>query len=354
MLFLKMKNNSKKNKSKKGTVFEICTEHPILSGICGLLIIFCVIPLLPLGYEGIIGFKKEPINWNNYISNLYSLVVTTTIALIVYLLVDKKTSDKIDEVKCIEKNIQKNTQNLSEITTRMQDNVNKIYFQTEYSIALNKYPDRKEFEKTNKFYQPFIVYLFDNIQLNICVFTQSNKQDVLVYTIEVIKDITGVPKVETTPAGKFYIIKIISPSYLESTTEEEFEKYKYSPIKEGEYYSCKFDERECSWILGERLELGIKYKDFYRFNVTDSSDSEWTIVRSANEVMGYNRNGDPGDEYRHIDNFIIDSNDPQNIISLFKKYNQVFYRIGNSPQKKYMFLENLIKEQQRPFLFLNI
>ena len=77
------------------TVFEIFKKHPMLSIICVVLLLFCIIPLSPLGYESIIGFKKDPVNWNNYISNLFSLVITTTIALIVYLFVDKRHQIKL-------------------------------------------------------------------------------------------------------------------------------------------------------------------------------------------------------------------------------------------------------------------
>ena len=48
--------------------------------------------------------------------------------------------------------------------------------------------------------------------------------------------------------------------------------------------------------------------------------------------MGYDRNSYPGNEYSLINQFIIEPDKhPRDITSLFKKDNQFFFRIGNSP-----------------------
>ena len=152
----------------------------------------------------------------------------------------------------------------------MQKSVNKVYFQTERSAALNQYPDREEFREINNSYQPFIFSAFEEELTTIDIAVQIKPNEELAYEVELIKDdITGIPKLYTSHFHKFYIIKIFSPSYLEGTTEEQLDEYKCSPIKEGEYYGCRFDERKCSWILGERLELGKEYEErFYQFYVT--------------------------------------------------------------------------------------
>lgn len=185
------------------TVSEIYKNHPILFIICVVLLLFCIIPLSPLGYEAIIGFKKEPVNWNNYISNLYSLVVTTTIALIVYLLVDKKTSDKISEIKNIEDNIQEKTKNISEITTKIQSNINtqensvqkisgiqdKIAFETEKNRLTQMIHRAHASEEDEKKWKQGITLIFEEKELNIqAIKNQNNKEVNFQCTIVFIKN----------------------------------------------------------------------------------------------------------------------------------------------------------------------
>ena len=131
--------------------------------ICLLLFFLCFVYLLPFGYEYIFyifGFKLEEVDLQNYFSNWYSFVLTIAIALAVYILIDKRTSKKIDTIKGIEEDIQENTKKISKITKGMQKSVNKVYFQAERSAALNQYPDREEFREINNSYQPFIFSAF--------------------------------------------------------------------------------------------------------------------------------------------------------------------------------------------------
>lgn len=104
---------------------KIFNAHPVLSILC---FSFCALSIIYLfcGFEFVIGFKKIPIDWNNFLSNWYTFFLTIGIALLIYLFVDKKTSDKISEIKNIEDNIQEKTKNISEITTKIQSNVNKL------------------------------------------------------------------------------------------------------------------------------------------------------------------------------------------------------------------------------------
>ena len=131
-------------------------------------IILCIIYLSPLGFEYIIGFKREQPNWNNYTSNLFSFVMTIAVALIVYFIVDKKTSNKINKIKKIEEDIQKDVNDIGTVVSKLENDVNemdssvqkiseiqdKIAFETEKSRLMNFFSyslseEKKQFFRGN-------------------------------------------------------------------------------------------------------------------------------------------------------------------------------------------------------------
>ena len=113
----------------------------------------------------------------------------------------------------------------------------------------------------------------------------------LKYNIKFIKNNIDIPEVKKSLHFSFYIIKIISPFHVEFRKEKELKKYKQSPIKEGEYYACWFNETECSWFLSEKISWATN--DKWSFYVSGfSPEAEW--VTTANQVMGYSKNNDLG------------------------------------------------------------
>ena len=194
--------------------------------------------------------------------------------------IDSKTSQKLKEISSIEKNIHKETQNIKQISKQTQSNVNKAFFLIERTSAFNKYPESEKFKKINEAYLNFIFPLFDMEYVNIGIDVKINFS--LEYKIKLIKDKIGVPFKTKNIFFNFYIIQIISPS--ENIAEKNLKKYERSPIKEGEYYACRFDEGKCSWFLGEQLSLGTKYEDCYRFYVSSFSEGI-TRTPTANEIM---------------------------------------------------------------------
>ena len=171
----------------------------------------------------------------------------------------------------------------------MKYNVDKIFYQTDRASALNKYPDNENFKTINESYQPTILSLFDDETFEIGVIIGSKKSD-LFYKVKPVKNHeTNVPRTETVLSFKFYIIEIISPSYLKGTNKEQLEEYMCSPIKEGEYYGCQFVESQCSWRIGQPLSSIKDSQRFYKFYLA-GHDSSVEIIPSANTVMGYTHN----------------------------------------------------------------
>ena len=175
---------------------------------------------------------------------------------------------------------------------------------------------------------------------NICIVTKnkSDEEKKFEYSIEVIKDIANIPKIKPALWLKFYIIKIISPIYLSSITEERLNEYKCSPIKEGEYYGCRFDEQQCSWILGQRLNSGRDHREgFYPFYMSDYI-FEIEIELSANQLMGHtsifptppNTQPTKDTDLKYITGFEIENY----LIQLSRKDNQIFFKIADSPPKR--------------------
>ncbi len=295
--------------------------------------------------------------------SLVASIVALIVAWRAYRLQKKSEKDlkQIEEniyiLKAEGQKIQKNVEQIKNTSSKMQEYVNKSYFQVERTTALNKYPDREEFKKINEAYLPFIFALFDPYDkpiIGIQIHPDNSEED-LRYDIEVVKNEINIPKKERFLYSNFYIIKILAPAFSGGLTEEDLQKYKHSPIKEGEYYACRFDQMQCSWILSQRLTIGSKEKPgFFKF-YPSGSISEAEIVPSANEVMGYNQNKYPGSEYTLLGRFIVDEtgNFPAragDFFKLFKKENQVFFTINDSPLKEIYILKTWIHAQSKYFL----
>ena len=318
-------------------------KHPFISLhliICFILILFHLV----YGFENIYFLSINPSSW-------YSLFLGLFFVLIVYLAVDSKTSKKLEEINSIEKNICQETQNIKQNNKQTKFNVDKIFFQIERTSALNKYPNNKKFEALNESYQPTILSLFDDKEFEISVIIDSNKS-YLYYKVKPVRNNeNSIPRTKTVLSNKFYIVEVISPSYLRGTTQ--LEDYKYSPIKEGEYYGCQFIENPCSWVMGQPLSPIEDNQRFYEFYLA-GSDHSAEIIPSANEAMGYNHNY-PGNEHSVIDQFIIgmDGTFPAQSGSLFQllqKDTQIFFKIQDSPLKKVYILETGFHSQRKEFL----
>ncbi len=341
-----------------------------------------------------------------YPSGLFSFFLALFLALGVYVLVDSQTSRKIEQIQMIEKNIEQNTiklitantqidknikqtdnnihnlkfeidrtskiqnhveqntQNLIKSNEIITDNIRRTAFQVEKRATIYKYPESEQYKKINEIYQPFVIALFDyekpiiGIEIN-----PNNPQEDLKYEIEVVKNEDNTPRKATALYSTFYIIKILAPAHSEVLTEEDLQKYKYSPIKEGEYYACRLDQNQYSWVLGEKLSLGQIGKGFYKFYLAGSGILGG-VIPSANEIMGYGK--DPDDTYQFAE-FLVpfsvarhpitdqsvglpmpkNNQNPQNVTSiqyeilckLLKKNNQIFLKIRSSPLKKVYVME---------------
>ena len=83
--------------------------------------------------------------------------------------------------------------------------------------------------------------------------------------------------------------------------------------------------------------------------------SEAEDIRSANNIMGFNQDNNLGNEYKKIDRFIIDQdgNFPAkngSPFKLFKKEDQVFFSIIDSPLKEIYIIKTWINGQKTHFL----
>ena len=320
-----------------------------------IILFLFIITTIVVSFGWVLIFSDNIIELLSFVASIFALIVAG-IALYLQIKTDK-------DLKLMDKNINKmeiNTQDISktqielkDITLKTTNNVNKMYFQIERLTALNKYPKRVEFKKINESYLSLIIPLFDEETTNISIKVKPDFK--LEYKVEVIKDNIGIPRKKEDLGCSFYIIKIISPSYSEVLEEKKMKKYEQSPIKEGEYYACRFDELKCSWFLGQELSLGKEYEDCYPFYVSGSSSEKAEIVPSANQTMGYNQNNYPKNEYKLRDKFIIgmDGFFPVNSGSwfrLFQKENKVFFTVEDSPLKEIYILKTLIKTQRKKFL----
>ena len=293
-------------------------------------------------------FSDKIVEILSLIASIIALIVAI-IALLLQMKTDKDVKQMEDNIDKVENNIKK----ISKITSEMQSNINKTYFQIERTTAINKYPEREEFKKINEGYLNFIFPLFDEEYTNIEITVKTNFN--LGYKIKFIKNDISIPLKKEISGFYFYIIKIVSPADSEFLEEKQLKRYEQSPIKDGEYYACRFDEGKCSWFLGEPLSLGQKYRDCYSFYVSGLSSETAEIVPSANEIMRYNRNTYPADEYKLIDKFIIgiDGGFPANSGSLFRLFqneNEIFFTINNSPLKKIYIIKTWIQVQRKRFL----
>ena len=277
-------------KSKLKTIF-----HYFLIFIAVISFILCVVQLTPLGYERIIGFKEEGVNWNNYISNLYSFVVTVTVALVVYLIIDDRTSKKIDEIKEIEKSIREKTEQISKITTRVRSNVNKM---EENIQKISTIQDQIAFEteKNRLINSPTILSLFLSevsisfFKYNMNMIFHEKKCD-----LSIIED-----KNKTEPVCSFIFIKESNKRhalpkifYLFDKTHETpyfcvqaLEGNKTVGIQQGEYYYLSYDfdlpNEQIVWYLGKKAPM-FKDSPDRKFKVSFSSMSgDGGIIPSAN------------------------------------------------------------------------
>ena len=179
-----------------------------------------------------------------------------------------KSDKDLNRIETAVKELQTTSQQIKEDTKRIEDiylNIQTIFKKNLFQTALNKYPQNERFTKINDIYQPFIFCLFDEIKYNIKI--QINPEKFLNYEIQFVKDeTTNIPKkVKAVDFFDFYIIKIIAPSFSRDLTEEELKKYEKSPIREGEYYACRFDEGKCSWILST-LAPRVRKRRFFPFS----------------------------------------------------------------------------------------
>ena len=308
----------KKFKELYNQVKNIFKKHPIIW--------FCIVILALLILIRLLFGPVYPSDW-------YNLFVATFFVLVVYIFVDSQLSRKIEKISKIEQDIDKNIQGLMITNTQIKDNIKKAErstqklitanfqidsnikktekdiqnlmkanlqinnnikqtnFQLEKRATVYKYPESEEYNKVNGVYRPFMSALFkdENPIIGIIIDPEYPKKD-LFYKIEVVRNEDNTPKKVTILYSTFYIIKIISPYYMEnSTKEEKRNKYKDSPIKEGEYYGCRFskiERDEFSWFLGQQLSFGLNKDGFYKFYYA-GSDIIGGVIPSANQVMGH-------------------------------------------------------------------
>ena len=371
---------------------NIFKKHPWISVISFALGIALSIHLF-YGFEYIYPFSQYSTN-SVYPSDWFNVFLALFFVLVVYLLVDSQTSSKIEQVQKIEGNIEQNTknlitaniqiddnikkaeqntQNLITANAQMLDNIHKTAFQVERTSAVYKYPESEQYKKVNEIYQPFIIALFDYEKpiIGIEINPNTPRNEDLQYEIEVVRNLDNTPRKETALHSSFYIIKILAPAYSEVLKKEDLQTYKKSPIKEGEYYACRFyitsDHDQGSWVLGQQLSIGQLGQGFYKFYPAGSGVIGGRIP-SANEIMGYGQ--EPDNTYKLIEQFIIPSSiekhpitahsvglpiphnnqNPPNVVpiqygiicKLFKNNNGLFLKIGDSPLKKVYVMDTYI------------
>ena len=272
----------------------------------------------------------------------------------------EKIKDDIDNLKSSIQKIETNIQSLSKISEQTQKSVksaSRTAFLVERTAALNKYPDSESFKEINKEYRPFIFSLFDDEECHILIKTYSNKpkkgDNYLGYKVQIIKTQEGIPKTENDSFSKFYFIKIIAPSDL--PPRQNLKDYTNSPIKEGEYYACRFSETKCSWILGQKLSFGGEEEGFYQFCLLGKMNKGGE-VKFANQIIESQRNIE-AEGYSIIDKFNIDENSnfpasSSSLFKLFQKGQEVFFTIDNSPLKSIYTLKTWLSPGDKGSTFL--
>ena len=222
-------------------------------------------------------------SWQDVITILSFIasIVALLVALITYRL--QKKSDK--NLNRIENDINKIDNNINQMERNISL-IGKIFFQIEKTSARTKYPNNENFKKINESYQRMISSLFDETNFEIVITSNKNKKEKnLPYKVEPARyNRTNIPITKMVMFDKFYIIKVISLSYLAGIKNKQIEDDKYNPIKEGEYYGCRFIESSCKWIMGSRLSSAIGNQEFFEFDLA-GSDPPVEEICSANEYM---------------------------------------------------------------------
>ena len=189
----------------------------------------------------------------------------------------KRVEENIDVLNTEGEKIQKNVEKIKNISSRMEENVNKSHFQIERTTALNKYPEI--FKEINNAYQPFISCLFDEreIKYSIGIQIKTEASFDLKYNIQPLKNDANIPIKKIFSWFDFYFIKILSPFRFEPSYTKKIKEYEKSPIEEGEKYACRFDEAKMSWVLGKQSHYGFEKNRFFKFYLFGSTFTNNTI-----------------------------------------------------------------------------
>ena len=285
------------------------------------------------------------------ILSFISAIVALYIAWKAYALQKKSDADlkRIeDDIDKIENSIEK----LSKTASDMQDNVNKTHFQIERTIAFDKY---SKLESVNVVYLSFIRPLFDKEFANINIKIKTDLE--LKYEIQFIKNNANIPIKKEVFDSDYYIIKVISPPNMEVHRSGFSETYKRSPIKEGEYYICRFND--CMWFLEQtpkNYQSEYSDEESYSFSIDSSYSKQTETNFSANQAMG-----DCPKDYELIcestinnDIFLNQKSNPfsdtDKTFKLFKKENSFFFNIEDSPLKKIYTIKTRNQDQRKKFL----
>ncbi len=249
------------NKVTKSKMKKIFKKHPILSTICCFLSLLCFVHLLPLEHEFITGFK---VNWDNYISYLYSVMLTTDIALIVYLFVDTETDDKLKKIKDTEKNIQKNTEQIGEITKMVQNDVNKmeenvqkiseiqnkIALETEKNRLINFAQHSSLPEENKRFFRSNIKSIFHESKYNFRQIDQDNNT-LDYFTIIFIRKNNGLPKV-FYPFGRVHEFPYFCVHVIDKKPSLENGD---SGVQLDLHYYLSYDFSDKTWRIAEQYPI---------------------------------------------------------------------------------------------------
>ena len=275
-------------------ISKIIKKHPCLSTICFLLSILCLVHLFPTEHDFITSFK---FNWDNYISYLYSVMLTTAIALIVYLFVDTETTDKLNKIETIESNIKTNTDRISEITTMVQNDVNKMEENVQKISEIQEIQNKVAFEIEKKRLMNSPVISFPSLsEENISVF----KNNINMIFYENKCDLSIIEN-ETEPICSFTFIKEGNKPYTLPKIFYLFDKKHDTPhfcvralegnktagIQQDEYYYLSYDfdlsDKQIVWYLGKKAPM-FKDSSNKKFKVSLSSMSgDGGIIPSAND-----------------------------------------------------------------------
>ena len=222
-------------------------------------------------------------------------MVTATAALIVYLVIDQKTSDKIDKIQKIEKKIREKTEQIGEITKMVQNDVNKM---EENVQKISEIQDQIAFEtEKNRLINSPIIFYPPLSEKNISLF----KYHIITIFYEKKYDLSIEDKDETWPVCSFKFIKKSSKLYALPKIFYLFDKTHETPyfcvqalegnktvsIQQGEYYYLSYDfdlsNKQIVWYLGKKAPMFKNSPDNkFKVNFSGTSD-DGGIIPSANE-----------------------------------------------------------------------